>query len=1289
MFGTEMTLTAEIPATKTANSGMATVWASGDELSAIHIKTGHSTNYVSKFTYVSGNKFTGEVSSLGDNNDWYVVYPYNSDNKKAASVSVSVNAAPSQAGVNSTAHLAGENFPLFGKKLNAPKAESGVEITMTNALAVAKFVVTNTLSAPITVTGVEFTSVKEIAGDFTVDMTKDDFAWSAKSGASKKISLSVSGEATIAAGATGTFYAGIVPHDIPSGSNIVVAVKAKRSGASEIPCYISKTMSAAATFTAGLMKDIIVNYDEDHKEDPTGGSKGYKLITSEPTDWSGRYIMVSANKDFIFTADKSTSNKYELQSSDIKDGVITKDCSAYEFTISKDGSNYYLMHNSQYLYCSFSGSGSSSTGVAYSSSKQALGLKVMEDGTFGFWMSVGSTDQCLYYKSSSEYFKFGGSHDNHCVYLYKYDDGGTPVPPTPTGDQYVKITSAPTSWDGTYLFVDESSSKAFDVYSSSTSSYAVSVTINDGKIAAGTDINKYALTVTSTGKTHVNVGQPSYNVQNSNGKYIFYSDSEINISDVDYKDKGSTYGTVTYNHCFAYQDGGVQVLSSGNYTDFTKYYLYYSSSKFNYSSTERHKIQLYKLESTGGKEIQSISFATSSVTWTLGDTYKIGSSYDFPQSVSGAKTAVTYTSGNTSVATIESNSKIKIVAPGTVTITASAAETTQYQSATASYTLTIKEAGSSTKGYELVTAEPSNWSGKFIMVSPDKKLVFTGDNSTSNKYELQSSDLKDGVITKDCSAYEFTISKDGSNYYLLHDGKYLYCSYSGSTSTGMQYSSSKQALSFKIAEDGTFGFWMREGSTDQYIYYKSSSKYFKFGGSHDNHFVYLYRWNDGTGKQYQNLSFDSATATMKIGSTYSIGGTYAMPQTVKGAQTAVTYSSSNTTVATVSGTNVTIVGTGSTTITANAAESTTYYAGSANYTLNISKEGAFNLENTKVKNYFDDAATSYTDDNYTSKTVVSNYTSGQSSSNRLDAPAPVSLSWTSSASGTRTVYVYNNSAMTDLEMSTTTSGNSVDILNLAVNQTYYYKVATSSSTITTGSFSTEGRRRMVKVSDTRANGHANNCRDFGGLKTTDGKTVKCGMIFRGTNMDATTDTEKDYITEYMNVALDVDLRNGSTSRTPGIDGSSSAYNAFNGTRGVEYVKGNFSGYISDFYTTNSNAKTSMTNIFTKILATFKAGKAVYIHCYVGADRTGYTSMILQAALGVSPKDCSIDFELTSFSVVGTRTRTGGGNSIGKDGLNYINNYSKGSTFKEKAYNILRDYGITDAQITEFRNYMLQ
>ena len=77
-------------------------------------------------------------------------------------------------------------------------------------------------------------------------------------------------------------------------------------------------------------------------------------------------------------------------------------------------------------------------------------------------------------------------------------------------------------------------------------------------------------------------------------------------------------------------------------------------------------------------------FKNSSVTKTYGDA-------DFTLTATGAATGstVTYESSNTIVATVDANGKVTILKAGSTNITATAAETADYEQATATYTLTV------------------------------------------------------------------------------------------------------------------------------------------------------------------------------------------------------------------------------------------------------------------------------------------------------------------------------------------------------------------------------------------------------------------------------------------------------------------------------------------------------------------------------------------------------------------------------------------------------------------------
>lgn len=334
--------------------------------------------------------------------------------------------------------------------------------------------------------------------------------------------------------------------------------------------------------------------------------------------------------------------------------------------------------------------------------------------------------------------------------------------------------------------------------------------------------------------------------------------------------------------------------------------------------------------------------------------------------------------------------------------------------------------------------------------------------------------------------------------------------------------------------------------------------------------------------------------------------------------------------------------------------------------------GTFNLENDSVRRYLDEAEKRYTDELSTS--IVSDYTSGSA---RKDIPNPVTVKWTGSASAPVDVVVYGDEELTTkvVSLQAASGAKSVQVYNLIPGRTYYYTVSGGETLLERGLFRTEGRRRMIKVSDEVGANHANNCRDLGGLKTADGRTVRYGYIFRGTNMDETSDAERRYLVDDLNVGLDIDMRkqDGSTDEGPA--------NPL-GPYGAEQIAFEYN------WTANSlqNPPEKMKATIQGIIDTAKKGKATYFHCKVGADRTGYMGLLLESLLGVSVKDSSTDFELTSFSCVGTRRRTDG--NLYRECLKLLES-QEGATLQEKAEAYLLSIGISKVDIQEFRKIMLE
>lgn len=911
----------------------------------------------------------------------------------------------------------------------------------------------------------------------------------------------------------------------------------------------------------------------------------------------------------------------------------------------------------------------------------------------------------------------------------------------PEQKAFVKLTEAPAKWDGTYLVVYESSTTSgyvfapLEEYKNSHYTYGKAVAIQDGVIPSDGIVDALAITVSDKGEKHRGKGISDYDaylVQNSARKYVFYSQSELRLFDTNWR-VNSEGLNLEYSSVFMLDGSGVRFVTGAMRQESSPYNLYYSTSSkcFKYATDHStSRVQLYKLtgdvtpDPVTDLQDQTLTFAQPSVTVDAGYGYsvQIGSSIDMPQTVTGAQTAVSYSSSDTSVASID-GSKIRIVAAGTTTITATAAATDKWNSASAEYTLIIvNHERSDEAGYYIkVTEAPGeqNWGGVYLIVNKEGNKALSALNSTIG---LSSVTVVGDIIEgkTELQQYEFTISggtakhqKGGSNSYaydiMNSQGNYLFCNSSGAqignpnTSDGVIYQHTltldANGVQIMSAKNST-------SSGNKYYLTYSTSGGFSYNQTSSNR-VYLYRWETGPIQHSQNLSFAQSSVLWWVGEgqEYTIGSTYTMPQAVAGAQTAVTYSSSNTSVASiVDGTKVKINGTGTTTITATAAGSDEYKSASASYTLTITevaqyfnKElGNFELVNkvgekstsSAMYYYLEEATRTYKDDDWSSVSLFypkaqtkydygSNGDLSESNSNikAYDRPAPVTIPLDGYNGSNVTVTIFTDSAMTSQELSVagTISNSAFEVYNLIPNREYWYSASIGGNAVSSGHFTTTGRRRIIKVSDTKYADNANNCRDFGGLQAGDG-TLRYNLIFRGSNMDKTTAAEQRIITDYLKVKLDVDLRNSS---------GSGRNDAKQPITSIGYKHSAFNGW------TDLQNSSKIKDVMSAIMTSVCNGEAVYIHCFAGADRTGYICMLLEAVCGVSEKDCTIDYELTSFSCVGIRDRCSKvKSSYMKDGLPYIEKY-RGNDFQEKATNILLDAGISQKQIDNFKAAMVK
>ena len=246
------------------------------------------------------------------------------------------------------------------------------------------------------------------------------------------------------------------------------------------------------------------------------------------------------------------------------------------------------------------------------------------------------------------------------------------------------------------------------------------------------------------------------------------------------------------------------------------------------------------------------------------------------------------------------------------------------------------------------------------------------------------------------------------------------------------------------------------------------------------------------------------------------------------------------------------------------------------------------------------------------------------------------------------------------------SGKTFTAINLVPGRKYYYRAYQQGGTVSTGHFYTLGSLRMIKAEKVI------NIRDIGGWKTKDGRSIRYGKIFRGAEMDGvhgTHMTASDSILfhDQLDIRLDVDLRKAEETDSSGISPIG---------KDVKYVRYNIVQYFvnyPDYY-----------QAFRDILSQLRDGHASYVHCWMGADRTGTLIYLLEALLGVPEEDLCKDYEITTFC----------GQPRYRNADNFRLFYGRlmaysGAGMQQKVENIMLHYGITTEEMEEFRQLMLE
>ena len=860
--------------------------------------------------------------------------------------------------------------------------------------------------------------------------------------------------------------------------------------------------------------------------------------------------------------------------------------------------------------------------------------------------------------------------------------------------KYAKASSL--TEGGTYLIIDVDDTRLFK---GATDGKYLTVSPENGVITdSDGSMEAHEFTVENDGD--------KYYLKFNDGKYLVCDYTNNGSAGLAYVDAVSN---VKYPYALTIVNNGGFCFSSTqvNNTSYTDQVLYYrkpggsNTDIFKIGSTGRGVgVHLYM---KGGKLDRGLSFSLGEMTCFFGET---------PQKpvLSGIYSTVAYSSSNDQIATVDADGNVTPFTTGTVTITATVDDDDQYSAGSASYTLRIKRIKYTPQYVRVTSADQINTDGEYVIVYDDgvSPKVFnpvlnankTAFMTTGNAVDVTIDD--DEIEASEVDGYRIQLTNRQNDKFAIlvpeADGlvDYYLVVYMSSSVFVASTTEAGYRTTFSLSPQGVLSMTGNSGNAFRY----ASGAFTAGGGNSAN--LYLFVRNEGPVKQRQYPYFAESTVTWATGEDYKIGGCYD-PQPVLEAYSTVTYSSEPESVAKIEDGQIKIMGVGTATITATAAKSDEYFTASASYTLRIRKTvdgwvdlGSFNLENEALEKYLNEAEQSYTNTNDDTYTVMDKYSgSNYNYIDRKDCPAPVHITWTNEASINTVISIFKNESLDNPIWTQNASerATTADVYNLIPGCTYYYTVSENNEIWEKGYFSTTGRRRMLKVSDSEAKGRANNCRDLGGLEVTlnngEKKTIQYGLLFRGSCMDATTDIEKEFIVGFMNVGLDVDLRGDGTSNTPGgNNGNSNCYRAFSDEYNVAYNSQQFaSGRTIEDLTTPEKVY----NVFTDIIKTLKSGKSVYFHCHIGADRTGYMAMLIEGLLGVSEKDCSIDYELTSFSdAAGQRFRNGEPVWYTfRDGIAFLRELP-GDTFQNKIENYLvNTVGISQEDIDAFKSLLLK
>lgn len=277
-----MTIIASSDLTKTANSGMSTVWADGDQLHVFYLDPAVATHasYVKAgvFTISDGvgtksGAFTGEAASVPSAaTKWFAIYtgaaaaaPVTPAASKSDDgfVYVSRSNGMKQPSYDDMSAVSGSHCPMYGVAENVASGRSP-SFTMKQIASVIEFNLVNKTGGTLVVNSLQLEELTDVAGQYYLDITGSEPVLTAVEG--KTVTnpiVTITKPAELAADAVAKIYLPVKPFKHAPVAGMQVTVSGTVNGKTATKTIgLNPLTDAQCTFAAGKIKTVTVNVSE-------------------------------------------------------------------------------------------------------------------------------------------------------------------------------------------------------------------------------------------------------------------------------------------------------------------------------------------------------------------------------------------------------------------------------------------------------------------------------------------------------------------------------------------------------------------------------------------------------------------------------------------------------------------------------------------------------------------------------------------------------------------------------------------------------------------------------------------------------------------------------------------------------------------------------------------------------------------------------------------------------------------------------------------------------------------